>query len=307
MVTSPCQPAGIISRGLHLVGSHFSEAGACRCHGSNLLPQVCSDGTITLTSVRMHATSALHAFRAIRDYLHNSASCQPNRHQVWSHTGLKLSGMLQLSKERKWATEACQDGARKAHAWLKRKMTPVSAVLVDGEPRADAAGLQAILAYWQNIWKVHKSSSRSSNVAAQSALPPFTAEQVLAVCSAYPVRKAPGPDDWSPATWKMLPLPFHARLAQILNAFEDAEGFPKEWTTSIALMSKPSGGTRPIALMVACARVRAKLRREIAEAWETRWQLPANWGVAEKACDHASWLHGLQVESARGQGLHVAG
>eukprot|EP00959_Pyramimonas_sp_CCMP1952_P419500 8786906-Pyramimonas_sp.AAC.1 len=74
----------------------------------------------------------------------------------------------------------------------------------------------------------------------------------------------------------------------------------------IALLEKPGGGRRPIALMGFCYVVLLRIRRPHVQAWDRAYHGPWDKTVGSSA-EAAGWLDELESELALHQGFQVAG
>ena len=96
----------------------------------------------------------------------------------------------------------------------------------------------------------------------QPPLLPITVEQVRAAIHTIPAKAATGMDLWDSGLLRQLPKEGMAGLATLLNAVEaEALWPPQVWAVQVALMAKPTGGQRPIALTAMLFRVWSRMRR----------------------------------------------
>ena len=70
-------------------------------------------------------------------------------------------------------------------------------------------------------------------------------------------------------------------------------------------MGKPTGGTRPIALMLMLYRLWTKIRRAETDAWESAWAGPWDAAVKGSSAFRAAILGMLQNEVALYRGRHI--
>ena len=196
----------------------------------------------------MHSASSLHA---AADAL--SAKCAKDRLARW-----KL---------------AVQDDIPRLASWIKRD-PPASPA---GPPLSDAAQAEFWASEWESRWKAGFTDlaalDRLSSCLPQ--LPPadlqVTAEQLrAAVLKAS--RTAPGLDQWAPAHWRHLPLAFFEALAALWRRCLDLGRLPAPWRhVRIALVPKPDGSRRPIAIAALAYRAVMTASMRALRPWILSW------------------------------------
>ena len=107
--------------------------------------------------------------------------------------------------------------------------------------------------------------------AQQHVQPPLSVQSLLAAASKMR-GKAPGPDRWAAEHFLLLPSEwwqaFHSLWQQILKL----GSIPNEWQkVMIALVCKPTGGTRPLGLCQIAWRIGARALNKCLRSWVLSW------------------------------------
>ena len=102
-----------------------------------------------------------------------------------------------------------------------------------------------------------------------------TAEALLA-CMSASARRAPGLDGWAPSQLSRLPLDFYELLARLWAACLSEASLQRAWCqVRVALLHKPDGGRRPMAVASALWRVLATVVVRKLRSWTLSW-VPAD-------------------------------
>lgn len=205
--------------------------------------------------VSVHSASSLHA---AADAL--SAKCAKDRLARW-----KL---------------AVQDDIPRLASWIKRD-PPASPA---GPPLSDAAQAEFWASEWESRWKAGFTDLAALDRLSSCLprLPPadlqVTAEQLrAAVLKAS--RTAPGLDQWAPAHWRHLPLAFFEALAALWRRCLDLGRLPAPWRhVRIALVPKPDGSRRPIAIAALAYRAVMTASMRALRPWILSWVPAASCG-----------------------------
>jgi hypothetical protein len=108
-----------------------------------------------------------------------------------------------------------------------------------------------------------------------------------------------GADDMSPIFVKRLPPAAFQELADIYNLCEDAVGWPKQLLAIIVtLMSKESGGERPIGLTPMATRIYFKIRRWSLPAWTAEKRGDWDDAIAGNSSLRAAVLRSMEIDTA---------
>eukprot|EP00959_Pyramimonas_sp_CCMP1952_P228859 4785156-Pyramimonas_sp.AAC.1 len=83
----------------------------------------------------------------------------------------------------------------------------------------------------------------------------------------FPVRAAVGADSWRPRHWALVSDQALAVLGYMFYVREQWQHGPHLTHVHIVLLRKPTGGHRPIALLVSLHRLWAKARLDLAKDW----------------------------------------
>ena len=135
-----------------------------------------------------------------------------------------------------------------------------------------------------------------------------TAEALLA-CMRASARRAAGLDGWAPSQLSRLPLDFYALLTRLWAACLSKACLPRAWCqVRVALLPKPDGGRRPLAVASALWRVLATVVVRKLRSWTLSW-VPAELigSVPGRSCAdlHASFAS--DAHRARTSSLPMAG
>ena len=101
--------------------------------------------------------------------------------------------------------------------------------------------------------------------------PTFTADELRKVAKAMS-QKAAGPDGWSTASWCLLPDGFFTALAQLWGTVISSGVTPDLWRLGrVVLLTKPSGGHRPLTILPCAWRVGCRLLVQQLSGWIDSW------------------------------------
>eukprot|EP00959_Pyramimonas_sp_CCMP1952_P090221 1888632-Pyramimonas_sp.AAC.1 len=97
------------------------------------------------------------------------------------------------------------------------------------------------------------------------------------------------------------------RLVDLMVLREADPQLSARWPTLMVFLGKPDGsGVRPIALICSILRVWGKVRRDEAKLWEDQHAAGVFWGVRDRECDRAGWVHQTMAHYARSKGMQSA-
>ena len=115
---------------------------------------------------------------------------------------------------------------------------------------------------------------------------------------------AVGTDQWSPAQWKALSPEAIDGITYLFQYIEEYGVWPGHiYYNIVVLMGKPTGGSRPIALMPMLYRLYTKIRRPQIIQWELAHQDPWDAAVKGSSALRAGLLSMLRDEMAVRLGL----
>ena len=100
-----------------------------------------------------------------------------------------------------------------------------------------------------------------------------------------------------------------AGIIEVINlmvAIENADTLPRQLVLIIVFLAKPSGGTRPIGLIIGSMRLWAKVRRPLADEWERAHSRPYFFAAKGKSAEHAAWQIQFLHEWSAAIGLPAA-
>ena len=110
---------------------------------------------------------------------------------------------------------------------------------------------------------------------------------------------AVGIDQWSPAQWKLLSEEAIDGITYLFQYIEEYGVWPGHiYCNIIVLMGKPTGGSRPIALVPMLYRLYTKIRRPQIVQWELAKQGPWDAAVKGSSALRAGLLSLLRDEMA---------
>ena len=122
-----------------------------------------------------------------------------------------------------------------------------------------AEAIEAIAEFWRTLWNrddhmqadtVRDLMDLREEAIQQDPMGTITADMVRAAIGTIPAKAATGMDLWDAGLLRQLPQEGMKALADLLMAIEaDALWPPVVWAVAVALMAKPTGGQRPIALV----------------------------------------------------------
>ena len=142
--------------------------------------------------------------------------------------------------------------------------------------------LHHTLAEWQRMWLKPSepladpaSANSGIEVDADVELPRPTLEEVRAALKQFPRATGLGIDCLNPRTYLQLPDEMLELLLDILLDWEATPTPLKAWASLIVFLPKPTGGSRPIGLLVGILRLWGKLRRPHPSAMGGRQPYPA--------------------------------
>ncbi len=108
-----------------------------------------------------------------------------------------------------------------------------------------------------------------------------------------------GGDNTQPRAVARLSTEMIIWLCHLLCAAEAIGVWPLIWQlVLIVLIPKPDGGRRPIGLFPTITRIWMRARRDVALAWESKWQIPSLHGGAAMGAQRAAWQSAFRAEAA---------
>ena len=134
---------------------------------------------------------------------------------------------------------------------------------------------------WREVWCRSAATIKPAvsamqnlrNIALQFPLPAITVDELDDALRSYRDHTWLGLDNTGPLYFKHLPLPARQALAELLSGFDRAQARP--WQVlghALALLGKPTGGERTIALTDFLIRLWSRCRRSRISAWCSEWQ-----------------------------------
>eukprot|EP00971_Amphidinium_carterae_P164948 3270084-Amphidinium_carterae.1 len=144
---------------------------------------------------------------------------------------------------------------------------------------------------------------------ASEELTPITGQQVREAALHYPRGKSRGLDGWSVRHLLLLDDQHVQALASILNQLEaDAmHGKPPPWTTAVTLLTKPTGGYRPITITMLPVRLWALVRRPTVQEFERAHSGGPYAGTPSLSCTQAVWNHLIRQEASKAVNYECGG
>ena len=104
----------------------------------------------------------------------------------------------------------------------------------------------------------------------------FTGEDLLRSAKSM-LHKAEGPDQWSCASWVLLPAGFWSALARLWQRVLMTGVVPQRWREGrVVLIEKPTQGYRPLTILPIAWRIGARVLVKQLTSWVERW---ASWRV----------------------------
>eukprot|EP00959_Pyramimonas_sp_CCMP1952_P341561 7154885-Pyramimonas_sp.AAC.1 len=131
--------------------------------------------------------------------------------------------------------------------------------------------------------------------------PKPSVEELQATLRTFPMLAGTSFDAISPRQFLELDNAGLELLAEVISAMEEEATWPS-LTTEICIIQKRLGGVRPIAVIMAIARIQARLRRGVARRWEALNDRPYWWAAKGRACDRAVWHQTAFAEWATTKG-----
>eukprot|EP00435_Cladocopium_sp_Y103_P001287 s1514_g1.t1 len=109
---------------------------------------------------------------------------------------------------------------------------------------------------------------------AECAIPVISPRELQHACHKS-IRKAAGLDGWFAKMWDCLPLGFFTQLAELWNACLRGAPVPSQWKhIRIALLTKPDGGKRPLAIAALAWRLGMATVMKALRPWILNWIPP---------------------------------
>ena len=225
----------------------------------------------------------------------------------------------------KFVCEACQGGASAGHALVKCFERDAGRSYEDEltashmEQGIDVASrMQTRMVQWAaGKWSCHRTSRLSQIESASQRLskahaeaeplPKHSIRELRRVLAGWSAKAGLGIDLWVLKLWATLPDNALRMLLLIIQLIEGG-AFPMQiLLVLIALIPKPKGGERPIALTAMLYRLVIKLRRPIIGHWEDKEH--GFWDAAIKgsSCLRAALARALRMEAAVAVGFIAIG
>ena len=210
-------------------------------------------------------------------------------------------------------------GHRKAHAWTRgtSKAPPLPTHMwKKGEYVSHPHEMgKHLLADWSKVWTQENKQGMPINLWGQlktliknhnqqSGRDKISQEDVKRCIKVLKSATAVGIDQWSPAQWKALSPEAIDGITYLFQYIEEYGVWPGHiFYNIVVLMGKPTGGSRPIALMPMLYRLYTKIRRPQILQWELAHQGPWDAAVKGSSALRAGLLSMLRDEMAVRLGL----
>ena len=219
----------------------------------------------------------------------------------------------------RWKTTVADDLHRLAE-WIKATPLPLDPpcqsdqIAESPHPQIQA---EAEAKSWAKIWCPDSPPAPDSVLPLLHVLPrlpapcplPTIEGKVLQQLAKESERKAAGVDGWHGAQWKVLPIEFFIALANIWNACLAGAPVPAVWKhVRIALLPKPDGGKRPLAIAALAWRVCMKATMRQLRPWICQWTPPELCGgVPNKGIHSVHALLFSDLEACKEARSHLVG
>ena len=292
-------------------------------------------------AVHWHQLQAMlrHPAGKLKRFLDKHDQCGTWRWRLWLASQLAPSDTHAMPGLKAWgaqAAQACKErsqihkdaGARTWHRWIDEQLRAGAAALhrltkrqvvvapepVTAEHGPGTMGLQAMVeaeaAAWRPVWEKFLArasapwrSAPKGNPSWAQPLAPICAEQIVAVSKTYKEYTGLGIDSFHPRWFGWLSWDLLSGLAMLLNTLEAKGCWPSQIMHAIvALIPKPTGGTRPIGLLPALVRVWERIRKPDVAIWRRSVERPYNWAAKGRSPEDAVWRQALKAEAAQSRG-----
>ena len=203
-----------------------------------------------------------------------------------------------------WSASALQAGAKRAHAVARAPLAwRPTEVLASGVQSGDPMHL---LAAEGDLFAKHWQAQRSRQSLGLPDLvltgqpgPPVPVHVIRAVSRSYSIATAQVQDGFHVAHFAMLSDGALACLARIFALMEITGLVPRQVENIIlAMIGKPRGGYRPIALFAAFCRIWARCRAHYVKAWQISFDRPFFACAKGRAPYDTVWRQAIRAERA---------
>ena len=177
----------------------------------------------------------------------------------------ELNSCSQSWKE--FISKAGECSAAIAHKFTKVPLS-VGPAVTNGNQLPRDVQLQQQVDLWSSYWKEDGPVPKPQCYSSVPKLPPLSVSQILKASKSFP-RRTCSRSGLHPRHFALLPA---AAISSLISIFEAAEAVgcmpPQLDSTVMALLPKPSGGTRTIGLYQSLFRVWAETRSGLVKHWE---------------------------------------
>ena len=174
----------------------------------------------------------------------------------------------------------------------------------NGAPLAGQEAAEAALQEWAAIWRAGEFGPADTAELEARPLPPLTGSRLREVAKQFKKRTALGADSWHPRAFAALSEGLLDALAALFTAMERTGTGPSAIRLlMMVFLPKPTGGHRPIGLLVGLLRLWGKARRALCDEWELERDRPYFAGCQGRSSERAVWVQGFWSELAARMGL----
>ena len=214
-----------------------------------------------------------------------------------------------LQSWKDWVGDAISRGGRGAHRYMQQAYPSNQLKDAHGNMLTGMSAVKSLLHDWMPRWKQRESEPALPPMAAVTKrLAPISAARVDAVCSTYRQAVGLGWEVLHPQSVRHAGGDMVARLADILNAYEDQPVASQAFATKVVFQTKPDDdGVRPIGLSCTPMRVWSRIRAQDCKVWQFQVGSQSwSWGRRDRSCSKAGWVHALLADYAVAMGLETA-